>query len=150
MWNLSILCLLIVYKYHIRSPEQGCQPPTSSNGADLATERERYLTTGKRAEKTKHDFRCPICPSYLFPLCQHRSKTSTYAPDWAFPVSFSVTLSSQMKVSRALSASFCVELGLQLVVQLFCFMLLVFLTILYLFKLLLWITRHRSLKQLVD
>ena len=32
-------------------------------------------------------------------------------------------------------------------VQLFCFMLLVFLTILKLLKLLLWITRHRSLKQ---
>ena len=41
-------------------------------------------------------------------------------------VSISVTLSSQIKVSRAFSASFCV----QLVVQLFCFMLLVFLTIL--------------------
>ena len=57
---------------------------------------------------------------------QHRGKTSTHAPGWAFLVSFSVTLSSQIKVSRALSASFCV----QLVVQLFCFMLLVFLTIL--------------------
>ena len=29
--------------------------------ADLATERERHLTTGKRAERTKLDFRCPIC-----------------------------------------------------------------------------------------
>ena len=28
---------------------------------DLATERERHLTTGKRAERTKIDFRCPIC-----------------------------------------------------------------------------------------
>ena len=26
--------------------------------ADLATERERHLTTGKRAERTKFDFRC--------------------------------------------------------------------------------------------
>ena len=52
---------------------------------------------------------------------QHRGKTSTHAPSWAFPVSFSVTLSSQ-SLPRA---SFCV----QLVVQLFCFMLLVFLTI---------------------
>ena len=59
-------------------------------------------------------------------LSKHRGKTSTHAPGWAFPVSFAVTLSSQIKVSRALSASFCV----QLVVQLFCFMLLVFLTIL--------------------
>ena len=31
--------------------------------ADLATERERYLTTGKRAETTKLDFRCPLCRS---------------------------------------------------------------------------------------
>ena len=61
-------------------------------------------------------------------LCvrQHRGKTSTHALDWAFPVTFSVTLSSQIKVSRAHSASFCV----QLVDQLFCFMLLLFLTIL--------------------
>ena len=53
---------------------------------------------------------------------EHRGKTSTHAPSWAFPVSFSVTLSSQ-SLPRA---SFCV----QLVVQLFCFVLLVFLTIL--------------------
>ena len=26
--------------------------------ADLATERERQLTTGKRSERTKRDFRC--------------------------------------------------------------------------------------------
>ena len=51
--------------------------------------------------------------------CKHRGKTSTHAPGWAFPVSFSVTLSSQIKVSRAPSASFCVVL-----------LLLVFLTIL--------------------
>ena len=57
---------------------------------------------------------------------QHLGKTSTHAPVWAFPVTFSVTLSSQIKVSRAHSASFCV----QLVVQLSCFMLLVFVTIL--------------------
>ena len=48
---------------------------------------------------------------------QHRGKTSTHAPGVAFPALFSVKLSSQIKVSRALSASFCV----QLVVQLFCF-----------------------------
>ena len=33
--------------------------------ADLATERERHLTTGKRAERTKLDFRCPICCSAI-------------------------------------------------------------------------------------
>ena len=27
----------------------------------LATERERHSTTGTRAERTKRDFRCPIC-----------------------------------------------------------------------------------------
>ena len=45
---------------------------------------------------------------------QHRGKTSTHAPAWAFPVCFSVTLSSQIKVSRALLASFCVQLVVQL------------------------------------
>ena len=33
--------------------------------ADLATEQERHLTTGKRAERTKLDFRCPICRSAI-------------------------------------------------------------------------------------
>ena len=34
--------------------------------ADLAIERERHLTTmGKRAERTKLDFRCPICRSAI-------------------------------------------------------------------------------------
>ena len=32
---------------------------------DLATERERHLTTGKRAERTKLDFRRPICRSAI-------------------------------------------------------------------------------------
>ena len=36
-----------------------------SSAADLATERERYLTTGKRAKRTKLDFRCPICRSAI-------------------------------------------------------------------------------------
>ena len=67
-----------------------------------------WTATGRKLEHVGHD--------------QHRGKTSTHAPSWAFPVSFSVTLSSQ-SLPRA---SFCV----QLVVQLFCFMLLVFLTIL--------------------
>ena len=30
------------------------------NSTDLATERERQLTTGKRAERTTHDFLCQI------------------------------------------------------------------------------------------
>ena len=30
---------------------------------DLETGWERQLTTGKRAERTKHAFRCPICHS---------------------------------------------------------------------------------------
>ena len=32
---------------------------------DLATARERHLTTGKRAERTKLDFWCPICRSAI-------------------------------------------------------------------------------------
>ena len=30
-----------------------------------ATERERQVTAGKRAERTKRDFRCPICRSTI-------------------------------------------------------------------------------------
>ena len=37
----------------------------TSNKADLATERERHMTTGKRAKTTKLDFRCSICRSAL-------------------------------------------------------------------------------------
>ena len=33
--------------------------------ADLVTERERHLTTRKLAEKTKLEFRCPICHSAI-------------------------------------------------------------------------------------
>ena len=44
--------------------------------ADLATERERQLTTGKRAETTKRDFRCQ-CAALLFDL---RAPSSTNAP----------------------------------------------------------------------
>ena len=29
--------------------------------ADLATERERQLTKGKRTKRTERDLRCPIC-----------------------------------------------------------------------------------------
>ena len=43
----------------------------------------------------------------------------------------------------------CAACG-SVVLTVFSFMLLVFLTILWLLKLLLWVTRHRSLKQLVD
>ena len=51
--------------------------------ADVATELERHLKTGKRAERTKLDFRCPFClPLYhlsseLFDL---RAPSSTDAP----------------------------------------------------------------------
>ena len=33
--------------------------------ADLATRRECQLTTGKCAERNRHDFRCPICRSAI-------------------------------------------------------------------------------------
>ena len=38
---------------------------SKSPAADLETERERHLTTGKRAKKTKLDFRCPMCCSAI-------------------------------------------------------------------------------------
>ena len=38
---------------------------TVSKYADLATELGRQLTRGKRAERTKHKFRCPICRSAI-------------------------------------------------------------------------------------
>ena len=44
--------------------------------ADLATERERQLTTGKRAERTKRDFRCQFA-ALLFDL---RALSSTVVP----------------------------------------------------------------------
>ena len=33
--------------------------------ADLATEQKRQLRTGKRTERTKRDFQCPICHSAI-------------------------------------------------------------------------------------
>ena len=41
---------------------------------------------------------------------EHRGKTSPHAPGWAFPVSFSVTLSSQ-SLPRALSFILCAACG---------------------------------------
>ena len=38
---------------------------TETYYADLATGRERQLTTGKRAKRTKRDFRCSICRSAI-------------------------------------------------------------------------------------
>ena len=49
----------------------------SSDNSDLATERQRHLTTGKRAEKTKLDFRCPNWSSHLLDL---RAPSSTNVP----------------------------------------------------------------------
>ena len=42
-----------------------CGSHLQSQKTDLATERERHLTTGKRAERTKLDFRCPIFRSTI-------------------------------------------------------------------------------------
>ena len=42
---------------------------------------------------------------------EHRGKTSTHAPGWAFPVTFSVTLFSHIKVSRALGCILCAACG---------------------------------------
>ena len=67
---------------------------------------------GERARKGLNPTSLSVCRSVIGQsifrsacVVQHRGKTSTHAPGWAFPVSFSVTLSIQIKVSRALSAS---------------------------------------------
>ena len=39
--------------------------PKVAIGGQLATGREHQLTTGKRIERTKHNFRCPICRSAI-------------------------------------------------------------------------------------
>ena len=39
--------------------------PISVNLADLATGQERQLAKGKRADRTKHDLRCPIYRSVI-------------------------------------------------------------------------------------
>ena len=56
---------LICYLSRKRGKEIACFRQHESYQADLATERERHLTTGKRAERTKLDSRCPICHSAL-------------------------------------------------------------------------------------
>ena len=52
------------------------QPSPPLEKADLATEWERQLTTGRRAERTKRDFHCSICRSAIGQasclLCSHR------------------------------------------------------------------------------
>ena len=55
-----------------RSIKAGAAPDQS----DLATGwgPERQLTAGKRAEKIKHDLRCPICRSAQ-PLCRRLGET---------------------------------------------------------------------------
>ena len=53
-------------------------PSCTGHQADLATERESHLTTGRSAERTKLDFRCPICRSAIhFDL---RAPSSTDVP----------------------------------------------------------------------
>ena len=42
-----------------------CIVQQSIYSADLATGRERQLMTGKRTERTKHDFRFPVCRSAI-------------------------------------------------------------------------------------
>ena len=42
---------------------------------------------------------------------EHRGKTSSHAPGWAFLVTFSVTLSSQIKVSLVLGFILCAACG---------------------------------------
>ena len=42
-----------------------CVPVAYNHQADLVTERERQLTTGKQAERTKCYLQCPICRSAI-------------------------------------------------------------------------------------
>ena len=51
--RFSLLCMLHT------TPWEGCM------NHDLATEGERQLRAGKRAERTKRNFRCPICCSAI-------------------------------------------------------------------------------------
>ena len=57
--GLGHLILVLTPEYLL--PCQVVPVLTLTHLADLAT--ERHLTTGKRAERTKLDFRCPICRS---------------------------------------------------------------------------------------
>ena len=59
---LRISHIILVVK---EGKKLACFRGHESYKADLATERERHLTTGKRAERTKLDFRCPICRSAI-------------------------------------------------------------------------------------
>ena len=43
-----------------REPKRANLADQNKQQADLATERERHLATGERAERTELDFRCPI------------------------------------------------------------------------------------------
>ena len=53
-----------------------CRANPTFAWADLATKHERQLTTGKRAERTKRDFRCQFA-ALLFHL---RAPSSADAP----------------------------------------------------------------------
>ena len=54
---------------------------SSNYWADLATEWEGHLTTGKREPGgTKLDFRCPICRSAISQLFDLRTPSSTDVP----------------------------------------------------------------------
>ena len=96
--------ILLLYSRIYARSELSCSSLLCHNENDFHTERRTLVDWVPRTPN------CAITSR----LKQHRGKTSTHAPAWAFPVCFSVTLSSQIKVSRALLASFCVQLVVQL------------------------------------
>ena len=85
---------------------RGCDVGQCIYQADLATERERHLTTVKRVERTNLDFRCPIChtaigqASYL--VCA-RPALSTDVP--VLLLNQPVTPALSVKLMRAFSST---------------------------------------------
>ena len=64
--QLAVSFALVLKDIYLRLTKGIAQVNSNTNRlADLATERERHLTTGKRAKTTKLDFRCPICRSAI-------------------------------------------------------------------------------------
>ena len=86
-----------------------------NNSADLATERKRRLTTEKRAERTKHDFRCPIyllC-HWLSQLFDLRAPSSTDVPVLSLnqPIDASTSTTIQYMLSKKTTLNFWSELS---------------------------------------
>ena len=64
-WSLMWIASKTLREYQWGSRSMNLTSSQSGYYADLVTERERHLTTGKRAERTKLDFRYPIFRSAI-------------------------------------------------------------------------------------